>query len=315
MEGQHPPKGLIVDLLTPVNLTGEINGRSLGRYLDRLMPYAQAFFLGGPYLGEGRNMNLDQHEELLEKTLVVVRGQVPLFIWFSREMEDQSRENLVRLNKKLSARQYKGPVYWVDTPLLYHSNRGLPQLYQEYASLVNEDFILHNDPELVKTVSRPFKRANIRTSILKELGQNERIRGLIFSGSLDRNQNYQRAVRSREDFKIYDGDESRFLTFPSLSGIVSKGANLAPSAWSRITKSSLQINDESTNYSDSLSQLWEMGNNLKDLVSIYDLHGAKIIKRALVEMGILEESETDQGESIPKDAVENLMKIIKRINA
>jgi len=278
------------------------------------MPYAQAFLLGGPYLGGGRNLNPGQQEELLEKTLVVVRGQVPLFIWFSRETEAESRENLIRLNKRLSEKQYKGPVYWVDTPLFYHSNRGLPHLYRDYASLVNEDFILHNDPELVKTVPRSFKRDNIRTSILKELGQNERIRGLIFSGSLDRNHNYQRAVRSRKDFKIYDGDESRFLSFPSLGGVVSRGASLVPKSWSRITRSSLQMNDESTNYSDSLSQLWVMGNDLKDLESIYNRHGTKIIQRALAKMGILEDLKTDEDNSIPEEAMKNLMEIVNRIN-
>ena len=315
MGEQTPPKGLIIDLLTPVKSTGEIDGRSLGRYLDRLMPYTQAFSLGSPYLGGGRSLNPGQQEELLEKTLVVVRGQVPLFIWFSREKEDQSRENLIRLKKRLSEKQYEGPIYWVDTPLLYHSNRGLPDLYRDYSSLVGEDFILHNDPKLVKTVARPFKRDNIRTSILKELGQNERIRGLIFSGSLDRNHNYQRAVRSRKDFKIYDGDEARFLSFPSLGGVVSQGANLVPKSWSRITQSSLQMNDESTNYSDSLSQLWVMGNNLKDLESIYNRHGVKIIQRALVEMGILEDLKTGEDNSIPEDVMKDLMEIINRINA
>jgi dihydrodipicolinate synthase/N-acetylneuraminate lyase len=313
MVGQPPPKGLIVDLLTPVKLTGEIDGRSLGRYLDRLMPYAQAFLLGGPCLGQGRSMNPDQHEELLEKTLVVVRGQVPLFIWFSQELQDQSRENLIRLNKRLSKKSYDGPIYWVDTPLLYHSNRGLPHLYQDYASLVGEDFILHNDPGLVNTVSRPFKRANIRTSILKELGQNERIRGLIFSGSLDRSHNYQRAVRSRKDFKIYDGDESRFLNFPSLGGVVSRGVNLIPKIWSRITLSSLQMDSEQ-DYPDSRSQIWEMGGYLRDLIALYDLYGVKIMKRALYEMGILEESEADEDTNIPEDVVKNLMEIVNRIN-
>lgn len=313
MGEQYPPQGLIVDLLTPVKLTGEINGRSLGRYLDRLMPYAQAFFLGGPYLGEGRSLNPDQHEELLEKTLVAVRGQVPLFIWFSRETEGQSKEHLLRLNKRLSKKRYDGLIFWVDTPLFYHSNRGLPDLYRDYASLVGEDFILHNDPELVKTVSRPFKRANIRTSILKELGQNERMRGLIFSGSLDRSHNYQRAIRSRKDFKIYDGDESRFLNFPSLGGVVSQGANLVPKIWSRITLSSLQMDSEQ-DYPDSRSQIWEMGGYLRDLITLYDLYGVKIMKRALREMGILEESGEDKEGEIPEDTVKNLMEIINRIN-
>ena len=311
----NPPQGLIVDLLTPVKRTGEINGRCLGRYLDHLIPYARGFFLGGPYLGDGSNLTREQQEDLLEKTLVLVKGKVPLFIWFSRKTEDESRESLIGLNKLLLKKGYEGPVYWVDTPLLYHSNRGLPSLYQNYASLVKDDFILHNDSALVKAIARPLKRTNIRTSVLKEIGQNDRIRGLIFSGTLDRNHNYQRAVRSRTDFNIYDGDESRFLSFPSLSGVISRGANLTPKAWARITRASLHLTDEGEDYPDSRSQIWEIGGYLKDLMSIYDLHGPDVIKRGLVEMGLCEELREDIGEIKPEVAIKNLMEIIKRINA
>jgi len=303
---------LIVDLLTPTKPDGKIDGRSLGRYLDHLMPHVQGFFLGGPYLGGGGGLSPDQYEELLEKTLVVVRGRVPVFIWFSRETEDQSSELLSRLEKRLVDKQYDGPIYWVDAPLLYHSNRGLPYLYRKYASLVRGNFFLHNDPELVKTVSGPLKRTNIRTSILKELGLNKRISGLIFSGTLDRSYNYQRAVREREDFRLYDGDEARFLNFPNRSGVVSQGANLAPATWARITGSSLQTDNRSGDYPDSLRQLWELGQFLEDLREAYVTYGSVVIRQVLNKKGYIEAMEETGGIDRSRDPVVKVMDLLER---
>ena len=135
---------------------------------------------------------------------------------------------LRKLRKRLEKRAYDGPVYWIDSPLYYHSNRGLPLYYQDLSASVKEPFLLYNHPSLIKQVARPFKRSNISTGILKELAQIESIIGLIFFGSLDRSRNYQKAVRSRPAFRIYDGEEAHFLTHPSLSGVISVGANLAP---------------------------------------------------------------------------------------
>ena len=38
-------RGLIVDLVTPLRESGEIDGRSLGRHLDRILPHVQAVFI------------------------------------------------------------------------------------------------------------------------------------------------------------------------------------------------------------------------------------------------------------------------------
>ena len=146
----------------------------------------------------------------------------------------------------------------MDTPLNYHSNRGLPDYYRELQTLVNFPLVLHNDPEAVHT-TRTFKRHNIRTAVLKELVQIEGIVGLIFSGSLERSHHYQRACRGRQHFRLYDGDEKRFLEHPSMGGVVSVGANLAPVAWEKITQSSIQLHAHRENYPDRLQQIWESG--------------------------------------------------------
>ena len=287
MAASPPPRGLIIDVITPLMRGNKIDGRGLGRLLDRGIPYAQALFIGSPYAGNGKTLDMDGREDLFEKALVVVRGRVPILVWISCETEEKTVDTLLSLSKRMKLRNYSGAIYWVDTPLYYHSNRGLPAHYARLSLLVEESFILHNDPELIKAMDRPLKRNNIRTNILKEISRMERIGGLIFSGSLDRVQNYAKAVRSRTDFRIYDGDESRFLEYPSLSGVLSMGANLAPRAWQKITASSLDLNGGNKDYPDHLKQIWYTGGYVKDLRHIYWKHGPPILKYVLSDMEVI----------------------------
>ena len=301
MEVSRSPRGLIIDLITPLRKGGEIDGSGLGKQLERVLPYVHALFLASPYMGEGNHLKPAQIEELLDRVMVVVRGRVPILVWISRSTEEETRETLVLLKKRLKTQNYTGPVFWVDTPLYYHSNRGLPQYYRNLFATLEDSFILHNDPELIKHVGRPLKRNNIRTSILKDLAQIDRIQGLIFFGSLDRANHYQKAVRSRSDFRIYDGDESHFLSHPSVSGVLSRGANLSPKAWQKITTSSLNWSGDQKDYPDYLKQIWEVGGYLSNLKNIYDHFPVPLIKFILSDMGIIESptstvSEEDMGE-------------------
>jgi dihydrodipicolinate synthase/N-acetylneuraminate lyase len=310
MEALHLPRGLIVDLITPLAGGGDIDGRSLGRQLDRVIPHVQGLLISSPYMGEGNLLKPEQREELFEKSLVVVRGRAPIFMWISRKTTEKTRETLLSCKKIAENRKYKGPVFWVDTPLYYHSNRGLRRHYEEMISLVEEPFILHNDPDLISSIGTAFKRNNIRTGILKELSILNGIKGMIFFGPLDRAYNYRKAVRARADFRIYDGDESYFLRHPSLSGVISRGANLAPRAWQKITSSSIKLEGGQGDYPDYLRQVWETGGYLNKLKDIYSGHGPSFIKLVLRDMGVIEddgmgkESENMSGEV---NAVRDLM--------
>ncbi len=280
------PRGLIIDLITPLKENGDVDGRCLGRHLDRVLPHVQAVLLAGPDAGEGTHLNPSQKEQLLDKTLLIIRGRVPVMMWISGDTGDETRETLLVLEKRLDARKYPGQIYWVDTPLFYHSNRGLFDHYRRLASLTKMPFLLHNDPDLIRQLGRSFKRNNIRTSILKELVQIDGIAGLIFRGDLDRAYNYQKAARSRTDFRMYEGDESHFLKHPSLSGVIASGANLAPRAWKRVTESSLGLSENRGDYPDSAQQLWEAGEYLRRLRDVYLPDPAPLIKKVLSDMGI-----------------------------
>jgi dihydrodipicolinate synthase/N-acetylneuraminate lyase len=288
MAALSSPRGLIVDLITPLKQNGDLDIRSLGRQLDRVLPHVQAVLISGPYLGEGWSLSTAQRAELMEKTLGMVRGQVPVFVWITQDTEEKTRDTLGLLSKTLKARKYKGHVCWLDTPLYYHSNRGLVSYYRDLTALTREPWLLHNDPGLIDRLARSFKRNNIRTAVLKEILGIERIQGLLYAGSLDRAGNYQKAARARPDFRIYDGDELRFLTHPSLSGVVSAGANLSPKAWSKITNASLGLSDAREDYPDRLQQIWKTGQYLRTLLDFYSSHSAQIIKQVLSDAGIIE---------------------------
>jgi dihydrodipicolinate synthase/N-acetylneuraminate lyase len=288
MAALSSPRGLIVDLVTPLKPNGDIDGRSLGRQLNRVLPHVQAVLVASPSLGEGRSLSDSQRAELVEKALAVIKGQVPVFVWITRETEEKTGETLRLLSKKLKARKYQGQIGWLDTPLYYHSNRGLVPYYRALTSSTQEPWLLQNDPGLIDQLARSFKRNNIRTTVLKEILGIEKIQGLLYWGSLDRAGNYQKTARARPDFRMYDGDELRFLTHPSLSGVVSAGANLCPKGWSRITEASLGLSDIREDYPDRLQQLWKTGRHLRTLLDLYGSQPVPIIKQVLAEAGILE---------------------------
>jgi dihydrodipicolinate synthase/N-acetylneuraminate lyase len=188
----------------------------------------------------------------------------------------------------------------------------LPSHYNNLSTKAKEPFLLHNDPELIRQIASTFKRTNIRTSILKELSQMESMHGLIFLGSLDRARNYQKAVRARSDFRIYDGDESHFLNYPSLSGVVSVGANLAPRAWQKVTASSLNLSGERKDYPDSLQQIWNQGEYLRSLLEIYQNSSASLIKQVLSDKGILESPTATVMEENTEEKAKRLAALMER---
>jgi dihydrodipicolinate synthase/N-acetylneuraminate lyase len=289
MEALSAPRGLIVELVTPFKSGGGIDGRGLEMLLARVTPCAQGVFLASPRAGEGTTLSPDLRLDLLKQAILSMdQNPVPIFIWATQESEKSTRETILALGEAGREHGYEPGLFCVDTPLYYHSNRGLPDLYREICPTTEDPLILHNDPDLIQGIARPFKRNNIRTAILKEIAGFSGISGMIFLGSLDRAHHYQRACRQRPDFRVYDGDEVHFLDHPSRSGVVSMGANLAPAAWGKIVRSSLQPSTNGADYPDRLQQIWETGHTLHRMRGLYADAPAAIIKDVLAEMGVIE---------------------------
>ncbi len=284
------PRGLVADLVTPLKADQSIDGTGLERLLLRVAPHVQAVLLASPQTGEGTALDPAQRWQLLEKALYTLRPfSVPIFMWITQDTQDKTNAAFTLLQQGLDRqRGDTTAVFWVDTPLYYHSNRGLPDHYRTLCDASKEPFILHNDPKITETVAGPFKRQNIRTAILKELATLEGVAGLIFSGAMERAHHYRKACSRKSHFRIYDGEESHFLDHPSMSGAASAGANLAPRAWEEITRSSLQLSADQKVYPDHLQQIWELGEYLRNLRDLYRPSPVPVIKAALAQTGIIE---------------------------
>ncbi len=310
MEYNHAPRGLVVDLITPLT-NGAIDKQGLGRLLRRVSPHAKGVLLASPEHGEGEKLALELRFQLLETALDTLGDRsVALYVWITGEGEKETREGIRAFQERFNEYRPKGGLFWVDTPLSYHSNRGLPDHYRELLSETGIPLILHNDPDCIHT-KKAFKRHNIRTAVLKELVLIDGITGLIFSGSLERAHHYQRACRTRQRFRIYDGSEKRFLEYPSMAGVVSVGANLAPGAWEKITESSIGLHAHREDYPDRLQQIWELGDYLKTMASLYARTPRAIIKRVLWEMGVIETSETLAPGAVAETSLESLKNIMR----
>ena len=287
MEVDKAPKGLIVDLITPLDDKGDIDDDGLDSLLKNVLPHADAVLLASPQMGEGSGLGLKLKTDLLKKATAFIQGRIPIFLWISEDSVESTKKTLALLEDLLESYNYTGEVFWLDSPLFYHSNRGLYEHYQDLTLNTKYPFVLYNDPGLINMLERPLKRCNIRTSILKNLTEIGKIKALIFRGSLTRVNNYQKALNHRPDFRVYDGDEDRFLEYPSMSGVLSIGANIAPRIWNKVTRASLGMLEEDREKRDYLSQIWEMGEVLKDLKKMYIPNPVWTIKRSLVDLNII----------------------------
>ena len=292
MEAFAAPRGLIAELITPFESDGTIDIPGLKRLIERVSPHVQGIFLASPRVGEGTRLSLDQRLILLQETILHLKDRpVCLFFWITGFYEEQTLETASAVQKtRFELAGNASNLLLVDTPLLYHSNRGLAEYYKQFLSVIEIPIILHNDPVIVSSLKKPFKRNNIRTAVLKELCELEGMAGLIFSGSLERGHHYQAACRKNSGFRIYDGDEVRFLDYPSTSGTTSLSANLAPRAWGRISRSSLQQMDQQYRYPDHLRQIWETGNCLRAISEACQEFPVEVVKKILGEQGIIKPS-------------------------
>jgi dihydrodipicolinate synthase/N-acetylneuraminate lyase len=281
-----PPRGLIADLITPFTADGKLDAESLERLIRHVSPHIHGMLAAGPSAGEGYALDCETRAEIMVRALEALEGKVPLFVWITTGNIEKTFSFLETLDHAAGTTP-RDLLYWIDTPLYYHSNRGLAAHYNEASGLTQRRLLLHNDPELVSRSNKLLKRGNIRTAILKGLVQIDLIAGLVFSGSMDRARNYQKACRLRQGFRIYDHNEGNFLDFPSMSGVVSIGANLAPKPWHAITETSLQRTGGDTAYPDFLHQIWKMGRHVRALREAYRDTPVPVVKAALHKMGLI----------------------------
>jgi dihydrodipicolinate synthase/N-acetylneuraminate lyase len=282
-------------MVTPLKTEDVLDATTLERLIGQAGIGADALLLGDVFWGEGLVLSPDTRIEMARVTLEIVQGKWPVLITITSDTSEATLGLVARIESFIDGSGYSGSVFWVDYPIYYHSNRGLPQFYEAMAHDTAIPLILGNHPGLIQRRKGRIKHKNIRTSVLKKLSGIDLIRGLIFSGLLKRSIDYHKAVRHRSEFKFYDGDEAAFIKQPSSDGVVAGGANLLPQGWHEITWSSLNRYDVQRQYADHVSQIWETGVMVQEFYDLYAKSPAAVLKRILHVAGVLPNAHTASG--------------------
>ncbi|MFP3868182.1 MAG: dihydrodipicolinate synthase family protein [Desulfobacteraceae bacterium] len=279
-----PPEGLLIELVTPLTPTCQLDAAGLSRLVGRVAPYAAGIVAGSPGLGEALGLTDSVRLELFSTLLDQWDG--PLFFGITAATQEETWDWAQRLDSACLARPAERPVYWVDLPLWYHSNRGLPQYYQQLLGTLRHPLILLNQPEIIRERAQPWKHHNLRTAVFKKLTGLPEIRGLIFRGEMGRFYHYHRAAAGRPGFALYEGNESRFLARPSSWGVVSAGAQLFPAAWQTVVRACLHPEDPAA-LTISQAQLWQSSQQLLELTQGYQQYPVALLKAALQALNVI----------------------------
>lgn len=281
-----PPEGLIIELVTPLAPAGHLDATSLSRLVQRVEVVADGLLVGGPGAGEGLVLPGEVRVNLMAHTLTALEGRLPIFYGITGSTPEETRELALAVREVIDSQGYRGQVFLADLPLWYHSNRGLPQFYQGLLEEVGLPLILLNLPETVNQRAFLFKHRNLRTQVVKKLADLPTIGGIIYQGELRRFLNYHLAAVARPTFAFYEADESRFLTRPGAWGVVSRGAQLYPEAWRRVTQACLHPEEVADDFM-ARHQLWQESSRLLNIAGLYRPAPAALLKAALVAQGIL----------------------------
>ena len=290
-----PPKGLFPALITPFDPKGGIDWVSLKALIESLLPVSDGLLIGEPLAGEGLSVPEDLRLRLFQGCLETVGARKPLLLCPTAQTSEATLKSVEAGEKLIGGFPENGSVFWVDLPLWHHSNRKLPQFYEEWARRSSRPILLYNHPRLITRLNHSMKRKNVRTAVLKKLVENDRIVGLIQAGDFQRTLHYQRAVRGRRDFRIYDGDEMNFLNQPSSSGVMSWGALLLPGEWKEIVTGSLILTEDP----ERGFRIFNQSQKLKKLGEIIGLNPAAHLKYALFRLGRLSAARLWREEEMP----------------
>lgn len=239
MASEPLPKGLIVDVLTPISQEGGPDLPTYRLILKNLSTVCDMFLIGGPKVGLGDSLSLEERVQLLQIALDSTKRSDLLFFFISSKEISHVLQMVSTINGLPLDQGDRERILLLDSPLLYHSNRGLLELYNGFSCHTSLPFVLLNDPELIRSLHISLKRSHIRTSILKDLIRIPAVKGIISYGPFSRIKNYEKASRLRPEFRVYDGEEMRFLDYPNRSGVVSITSNLKPFLWKQVLDYSL----------------------------------------------------------------------------
>jgi len=223
--------GSIVAIVTPFK-DGKFDQGSLKQLIEFQIKNGMAGILSCGCTGEPATLSMDEHKKVIDYTIEIVNGRVPVLAGTGSNNTEESIELTEYAQKAgASGALIITPYYNKPTP------SGLYEHYKKIAERVPIPIILYNVPSrtgisiLPETVAKLAELKNV-------VGIKEA------SGSVDQVSEILRICP--EDFVVLSGDDS--LTLPIMSvggqGVISVAANIIPDRVSEMVNSALSGNWE-----------------------------------------------------------------------
>ena len=157
-------KGVIPALITPLDENGKVNSKVLKRLVEALLEQgADGFYLCGA-TGEGLNLTVIQHKEMVRQTIEIVGGKVPCIVHVARTVFSEMLE-LAEYAESVGAAAISAipPIFFkYDEDEIY-------SYYERLAESVRIPVVIYNSPAAAvafsnKLLDRLFSIPNL-TSI------------------------------------------------------------------------------------------------------------------------------------------------------
>jgi len=261
--------GSIVALVTPMRADGAVDHEALAKAVDRVIEAGSAAIVSVGTTGESATLDVDEHTEVIRRTIDVAAGRVPIIAGTGANSTAEA------IHLTAAAKAAGADAALLVTP--YYNKppqEGLYRHFKAVAEAVDIPQILYNVPGrtavdmLPSTVERLADVPGI-VGIKEAKGDLDRVRELVALGL--------------PDFALYSGDDAtaRDSILLGFHGDISVTANVAPEGMARMCAAALAGDAETAAAIDA------------DLAA---LHGALFVepnpipvKWALAELGLIDE--------------------------
>ncbi|MCE0764326.1 4-hydroxy-tetrahydrodipicolinate synthase [Pseudonocardia kujensis] len=224
--------GSLVALVTPMREDGSIDHEALERLVERQVLAGTAAIVSVGTTGESSTLSVEEHTDVIRRTIDVVGGRVPVIAGTGANNTDEA----IHLTRSAAAAGADGAL--LVTP--YYNKppqEGLFRHFKKVAEAVDIPQYLYNVPGrtacdmLPSTVERLAEVPNI-VGLKEAKGDLDRVRDLVALGLTD--------------FALYSGDDAtaRASMLAGFHGDISVTANVAPEQMARMCKAAISGDDE-----------------------------------------------------------------------
>ena len=261
--------GSIVALVTPMRADGAVDHEALAKAVDRVIEAGSAAIVSVGTTGESATLDVDEHTEVIRRTIDVAAGRVPIIAGTGAN----STAEAIHLTE--AAKAAGADAALLVTP--YYNKppqEGLYRHFKAVAEAVDIPQILYNVPGrtavdmLPSTVERLADVPGI-VGIKEAKGDLDRVRELVALGL--------------PDFALYSGDDAtaRDSILLGFDGDISVTANVAPEGMARMCAAALAGDAETAAAIDAdLAALHR---------SLFVEPNPIPVKWALAELGLIDE--------------------------